>query len=72
MDTEAASPSLQRLAFSIAESAASSGLSRSSIYRLIGADKLQTVKRGRRRLVPKSELERMCGCEGGQQESHHR
>jgi excisionase family DNA binding protein len=72
MDTEVALPCLQRLAFSIAESAASSGLSRSSIYRLIAADKLQTVKRGRRRLVPKSELERMCGFEGDQMESNHR
>jgi len=37
-----------------------SGLSRSSLYRLIAAGKLQTVQRGRRRLVPSAELEKLC------------
>jgi excisionase family DNA binding protein len=48
-----------RLAFSIAESEALSGLSRSSLYRLIAAGSLKTVQHGRRRLVPAGELERI-------------
>ncbi len=51
---------LPRLSFSIAEAEVMSGLSRATIYRLIAAGKLQTVQRGRRRLVPKDELERLC------------
>jgi excisionase family DNA binding protein len=47
-----------RLAYSLAESEALSSLSRSTLYRLIAAGKLKTVLRGRRRLVPASELER--------------
>jgi excisionase family DNA binding protein len=52
-----------RLAYSIAESEALSGLSRSSLYRLIAAGQLKTVQRGRRRLVPRDELERLCGAD---------
>jgi excisionase family DNA binding protein len=50
----------RRLAYSIAESETLSGLSRSSLYRLIAAGKLKTVQHGRRRLVPVQELERLC------------
>ena len=53
-------PSCLRLAYSLAESEALSGLSRSSLYRLIAAGKLKTVQHGRRRLVPRDELERLC------------
>jgi excisionase family DNA binding protein len=49
-----------RLAYSLAESEALSGLSRSTLYRLIVAGKLRTVQLGRRRLVPRSELEQLC------------
>jgi len=55
--------SIPRLAYSIAESEALSGLSRSSIYRLIAAGKLKTVQHGRRRIVPRDELERLCRAE---------
>ena len=51
---------IPRLAYSIAESEALSGLSRSSRYRLIAAGRLKTIQRGRRRLVPREELERLC------------
>ena len=54
---------LPRLAYSLAESEAVSGLSRSTLYRLIDAGKLRTVQRGRRRLVPSSELERLCNLD---------
>jgi len=50
--------SFPRLAYSIAESEALSGLSRSSLYRLIAAGQLKTVQHGRRRIVPTGELER--------------
>lgn len=68
MDTNTASSpsSLPRFAFSIAESEAVSGLSRSSLYRLIAAGKLRTVQRGRRRLVPSAELERLCSVDAEQ------
>jgi excisionase family DNA binding protein len=52
---------LARFAYSLAESEALSGLSRSSLYRLIAAGELRTIKRGMRRLVPSTELERLCG-----------
>jgi excisionase family DNA binding protein len=54
-------PPIPRLAYSIAESEALTGLSRSSLYRLIAAGKLKTVQHGRRRIVPRGELERLCG-----------
>ncbi len=60
MDTHSHSTT-ERLAFSMTESAAASGLSRSTLYKLIEAGELRTVKRGQRRLVPSAELERLCG-----------
>lgn len=54
-----------RLAYSIAESEALSGLSRSSLYRLIAAGKLKTVQHGRRRIVPSVELQRLCSAQTG-------
>lgn len=56
-------PAFPRLAYSLAESEALSGLSRSSLYRLIAAGKLKTVQHGRRRLVPVQEIERLCGVQ---------
>jgi excisionase family DNA binding protein len=41
-----------RLVYSIQEAAHACGLSRATIYRLIAAGKLTTVKVGARRLVP--------------------
>ena len=51
---------ISRLAYSLAESETLIGLSRSSLYRLIAAGKLRTVQHGRRRIVPRTELERLC------------
>ena len=67
METQAmwSAPSFPRLAYSLAESEALSGLSRSSLYRLIAAKKLKTVQYGRRRLVPRDELERLCRPQEG-------
>ena len=41
-----------RLVYSIKEAAHACGLSRATLYRLIAAGKLRTVKVGARRLVP--------------------
>jgi hypothetical protein len=54
-----------RLTYSIAESEVLTGLSRSSLYRLISTGSLRTVLCRGRRLVPSSELARLCG--GGDQ-----
>jgi excisionase family DNA binding protein len=59
-DTRISAAPLPRFAFSIAESKVITGLSRSSLYRLIAAGKLRTVKRGQRRLVPTAELQKLC------------
>jgi len=65
MEAQAVStaPPIPRLTYSIAEREVLSGLSRSSLYRLIAAGQLKTVQRGRRRLVPRDELERLCRVE---------
>jgi excisionase family DNA binding protein len=52
--------SLPRFSFSIAETEVMSGLSRATIYRMIAAGTLKTVQHGRRRLVPTSEIEKLC------------
>ena len=50
---------LPRTAYSLDEVAQSLGLSRSTLYSEMAAGRLQTVKLGRRRLVPARELERL-------------
>jgi excisionase family DNA binding protein len=52
-------PPFQKLAYSLAEAEALSGLSRSTLYRMMAAGALKTVQRGRRRLVPAEELTRI-------------
>jgi excisionase family DNA binding protein len=59
---------LERLAYSLAEAEAASGISRSSLYNLIAAGKLKTIQLGRRRLVPREELERLCSLNPTNQE----
>ena len=49
-----------KLAYSLAEAELATGLSRRTLDRMIAAGKLQTVKRGGRRLVPADVLERLC------------
>jgi excisionase family DNA binding protein len=58
---------IPRLAYSLAEVEALSGLSRSTLYRLMASGELKTVQRGRRRLVPKAELERLCEADSNKQ-----
>jgi excisionase family DNA binding protein len=50
---------IERLAYSIDEIVQSSGLSRSTVKRLIGEGKLQTVKIGRRILIPASSFHQL-------------
>ena len=52
-----------RLAYSFSEAEVASGLSRSTLYRLIARGDLRSVKRGKRRLIPSDELRRLCGQE---------
>jgi excisionase family DNA binding protein len=54
---------VDRLAFSIEEAQQASTLSRRTLYRLIRRGQLRTVKRGARRLIPRVELERLCGVD---------
>ena len=46
-----------RLVYSIQEAAHACGLSRATLYRLIAAGKLRTVKVGARRLIPVDSIE---------------
>jgi excisionase family DNA binding protein len=55
--TQTAQITVPKLAYSLAEVEIASGLSRASLYRLIAAGKLRTVRHGRRRVVPTDELE---------------
>jgi excisionase family DNA binding protein len=48
-----------RAAYSLDEAAQSLGLSRRTLYQLMDAGRLSTVKLGKRRLVPAQELERL-------------
>lgn len=53
---------LPRLAYSLAECEALTGLSRSTLYRLQARGELKTVKIGGSRLVPAKDLERLCAA----------
>ncbi|HWG75362.1 MAG TPA: excisionase family DNA-binding protein [Steroidobacteraceae bacterium] len=55
---------LPRFAFTVSEAAESSTLSRRKLYELIDSGQLRTVKIGKRRLVPRDALERLCRGEG--------
>lgn len=47
----------ERLALRVKDAAAVSGLSRSTLYKLLGQKKLRTVKVGGRRLILRESLE---------------
>lgn len=53
---------LPRLAYSMAESAHIIGVSRPHLYNLACRGELRTVMVGNRRLVPRSEIERLAGA----------
>ena len=53
---------IPRLGYSLAEVEIATGLSRASLYRLIARGELETIKRGRRRLVPVAQLEKLGGA----------
>jgi excisionase family DNA binding protein len=52
-------PAVRRLAFSMAEVASLTGVSRSTLYRLVSSGELKTVRLLSRRLIPARELERL-------------
>lgn len=47
--------------WSIPEAARFLGVSERHLYRLIDADKVKSVRLGRRRLIPAAEVERLAG-----------
>lgn len=49
----------ERLALRLDDAVALSGLSRATLYRLMGAKKLRSVKIGKRRLILHADLEAM-------------
>ena len=53
------SNTIPRTAYSLDEAARSLGLSRRTLYELMAAGTLASVKLGRRRLVPAAELDRI-------------
>lgn len=53
------SNTVPRTAYSLDEAARSLGLSRRTLYDLMDRGQLATVKLGKRRLVPATELERL-------------
>jgi len=61
MDTQ--TDTIPRLAYSLTEAQVATGLSRSTLYRLMARGELGTVKRGKRRLIPSGELKRLCSQE---------
>jgi len=59
-------PPDSRLAFRINDAAAAVGLSRSTLYKLIAAKKLRTVKVAGRRLIPSAALHALIAESGGE------
>jgi excisionase family DNA binding protein len=57
------SVSILRLGYSLAEAEIASGLSRSTLNRMIAAGSLKTVKCRHRRLIPRAEMERLCSVD---------
>ena len=51
----------EKLLFGVTEGATALGLGRSTIWALIAAGRLQTVKIGRRTLVTRASIERIAG-----------
>jgi hypothetical protein len=51
--------SFPKIGYSLAEVEVLSGLSRTSLYRLVTSGKLKTVRHGRRQIVPTSEVQRL-------------
>lgn len=60
-------PRVQRLAYTVQEAAAMLSLSRSLVYELINAGKIETIKIGRARRITSRQLEAyLQACEGMQ------
>ena len=53
-----------KLGYHIDEAAQVSGFSRSRLYQMMRSGELRYVENGRRRIIPRSELERLLGIGG--------
>lgn len=58
VEARASTPAMEPIAISIAEASRLSGMSRSEIYRRLGADQIQAVKSGVRTLILMDSLRR--------------
>lgn len=56
--------SSERLAYSVSDAAAVSGIGRTTLYALIASEQLPSKKIGKRRLIPADGLRRLLGAEG--------
>jgi excisionase family DNA binding protein len=65
MDTQQLPALPERLAFSLIEVAVVTTLSLSTINRRVASGEIKSLKVGRRRLVPKAELEKLCSIDHG-------
>ena len=54
-------PSVERVAFSVAEVSNLTGLGKTKLYELIASGELGSRKIGRRRLIPATDLDRLLG-----------
>ncbi len=61
----APSGTVPRITLSIPEAAMAIGVSRGTVYAMMRRSGLRTIKVGRRRLVPLTELERLAADEHG-------
>lgn len=57
-----------RLGYLFAELEVLIDLSRSTLHRMVARDEIETVKHGRRRLVPAQQVERLCASESPRSE----
>jgi excisionase family DNA binding protein len=58
------STSIQRLTYTLDEASVASGVSRSTLYRLMDRGELRFVKIGARRLIPAGAPARLCEPDG--------
>jgi hypothetical protein len=58
-----ADSSIPKFGFSVAETTRSTSLSRSRLYQLMASEELKYKMVGSRRIIPVSEVRRLCGDE---------
>ena len=59
MNSQEQSSNVERLGYSYEEAVTASGLSRSTLQRLVADGKIRAIPIGRRRIIPRADLERL-------------